>query len=130
MERPDGEGPRGAQDRFKELWSQALLTVGAAEEEARKLLDRLSELVEIGPEDVQRYRREFAERLRSQRKDLERTVEDGVHRAFGRLRIASRAEVEALHSKLDALSERLEAATRRRKATPKPSERPKAGERG
>lgn len=123
MERPaQGKSAEGASTRrgslefFKELWSQALVTVGAAEEEARRLLERLSEVVEIKPEDLLRYRREFAERLHSQRKDLERSVEDGVRKALGRLKVPSRDEIEALQFKLDGLSDRLDRIVQGRKA--------------
>lgn len=113
---------RGSQELFKELWSQALVTVGAAEDEARRLLERLSEVVEIKPEDLQRYRRELAERLHSQRKDLERSVEEGIRKALGRLKVPSRDEVEALQSKLEDLSARLDRLTQGRKVrAPAPS---------
>jgi poly(hydroxyalkanoate) granule-associated protein len=115
---PEGNGRKSSQDLFKDLWSQALVTVGAAEDEVRKLLERLSEVVEIKPEDVKHYGKELSERLRTQRKDLEKSVEDGVRKALGRLKIPSREEVDALRGKLDDLSARLERLGSRRKAAP------------
>ncbi len=122
MEQPTTGGPEGSerkssQDLFKDLWSQALVTMGAAEEEVKKLLERLSEVIEIKPEDVQRYGKELSERLRVQRKDLEKSVEDGIRKALGRLKVPSREEVDALRYKLDDLSARMERLCNRRKAS-------------
>ncbi len=116
---PRGTDRKSSQDLFRDLWSQALLTVGAAEDEARRLLDRLAEAVEIQPEELQRYRRELTERLRSQRKELEKSVEEGIRKALGRLKIPSREEVDSLASKVDSLASRLDRLVeRRKKSTP------------
>jgi poly(hydroxyalkanoate) granule-associated protein len=110
----EGGERRSSQDLFKDLWSQALVTMGTAEDEVRKLLERLSEVVEIKPEDVKHYGKELSERLRTQRKDLEKSVEEGIRKALGRLKVPSREEVDALRGKLDDLSVRLERLTSRR----------------
>jgi poly(hydroxyalkanoate) granule-associated protein len=112
---PEGGERRSSQDLFKDLWSQALVTMGTAEEEVRKLFERLSEVIEIKPEDVQRYGKELSERLRVQRKDLEKSVEEGIRKALGRLKVPSREEVDSLRSKLDDLSARMEHLGNRRK---------------
>jgi poly(hydroxyalkanoate) granule-associated protein len=114
----EGGERKSSQDLFKDLWSQALVTVGVAEDEVRKLLERLSEVVEIKPEDVKHYGKELSERLRTQRKDLEKSVEEGIRKALGRLKVPSREEVDALRGKLDDLSARLERLGSRRKPTP------------
>jgi poly(hydroxyalkanoate) granule-associated protein len=114
----EGGERKSSQDLFKDLWSQALVTVGVAEDEVRKLLVRLSEVVEIKPEDVKHYGKELSERLRTQRKDLEKSVEEGIRKALGRLKVPSREEVDALRGKLDDLSARLERLGSRRKPTP------------
>ncbi|HUB10103.1 MAG TPA: phasin family protein [Myxococcales bacterium] len=113
---PQGGERRGSQDLFKDLWSQALVTMGAAEEEVKKLLDRLSEVVEIKPDDVLKYRRELSERLRTQRRDLEKSVEEGLRRALSRLKVPSREEIDALRGKIDDLGARLERLSSRRRA--------------
>ncbi len=105
---------RRPQDLFRDLWSQAVVAVGTVEEEARHLLEQLSEMVELKPEDVQRYRRELAERLRTQRKEVEKAVEDGVRRALGRFRIPSQEDLDALRSRLDELQGRLDRMARRK----------------
>lgn len=123
MEQPTTAGAEGSerkssQDLFKDLWSQALVTVGAAEEEVKKLLERLSEVIEIKPEDIQRYGKELSERLRVQRKDLEKSVEEGIRKALGRLKVPSREEVDTLRGKLDDLTARMERLSRRKSAAP------------
>lgn len=94
---------------FKDAWGNALSAVSSAEEEAQKLLRRAGEMVGWSPEDVVKYAREFGERLISQRRELERTVEDRVKKAVARLRMPRREELEALRSRLDKLAERLDA---------------------
>ncbi len=114
----EGGERKSSQDLFKDLWSQALVTMGTAEDEVRKLLERLSEVIEIKPEDVKHYGKELSERLRTQRKDLEKSVEDGIRKALGRLKVPSREEVEALRGKLDDLSARMDRLNRRKSAAP------------
>ena len=119
---------RTAQELFAELWSQALVAVGEAEDEVRKLLDRVSEATALQPEDLQRFGRELVERLRSQRKDLEASLEDSVRRAVGHLRPATAATsgatgtaspgtseaLQSLRGQIEALELRVAAVERRR----------------
>jgi len=106
--RTEGRDRRNPQEIFKELWSQALVAVGQAEEEARRLLDRLSKVIDLNPDELQRYGRDFAERLRSQRGELEHTVEEGIKRAMASLNIPSRSELDNLKGRLDTLNKRFE----------------------
>jgi len=106
--RAEGRDRRNPQEIFKELWSQALVAVGQAEEEARRLLERLSKVIDLNPEELQRYGRDFAERLRSQRGELEHTVEEGIKRAMASLNIPSRSELDNLNGRLDTLNKRFE----------------------
>jgi polyhydroxyalkanoate synthesis regulator phasin len=109
-----GNARRSAQDTFRELWSQALVTVGGAEEEVRKLLDRVVEVADFHPEDVQRFGRELAERLKTQRKDLEVTLEEGVKQAVARLRIPSPEDLQTLKGRVEALADRIGKLEKRR----------------
>jgi polyhydroxyalkanoate synthesis regulator phasin len=110
----EGRDRRNPQELFKELWSQALVAVGQAEEEARRLLDRLSKVIDLNPEELQRYGRDFAERLRTQRGELEHTVEDGIKRAMASFNIPSRSELEEIKVRLDALNRRFEQLSKSR----------------
>jgi hypothetical protein len=97
------------QTLFKEAWSNALAGVNAAEQEAEKVLARIADVAGFSPEDVRRQAREFGERLASQRREVERAVDEAVRRAANRFRIPSRDEIEALQRRLDAVSQRVDA---------------------
>ncbi|MHB1844151.1 MAG: phasin family protein [Deltaproteobacteria bacterium] len=115
MEQSDQQAhERRPQDLFRELWSQAVVRVGTAEDEVRRLLERLSEVVDLKPEDIQRYRRELADRLRLQRNEVEKAVESGIRRALGRLRIPTQEEVLGLRTKVEELQGRLEKLARQK----------------
>ncbi len=94
---------------FKEAWSNALSGVNAAEQEAEKVLQRIADAAGFSPEDVRRHAREFGERLTAQRRELEKTLDEGVKRAANRFRIPTRDDLEVLQKRLDAVSERVDA---------------------
>jgi len=96
------------QTLFKEAWSNALAGVNAAEQEAEKVLSRIADAAGFSPEDVRRQAREFGERLATQRREVERAVDEAVRRAANRFRIPSREDIESLEKRLDAVAQRLE----------------------
>ena len=100
------------QTLFKEAWSNALAGVNAAEQEAEKVLSRIADAAGFSPEDVRRQAREFGERLASQRREVERAVDEAVRRASNRFRIPSREDIEALQRRLDSIAERVDALSR------------------
>ncbi len=104
------------QELFKEAWSHALAGVNAAEQEAEKVITRLADAAGFSADDVKRHAREFGERLQSQRKELEKTIDDAVRRAANRFRIPTREDLETLQKRLDAVSERVEALSKDRSA--------------
>lgn len=97
---------------FREAWSNALAGVNAAEQEAEKVLSRIADAAGLSPEDVRRQARELSERLSAQRREVERAIDDAVHRAANRFRIPSREDLAALEKRLDAVAERLDALSR------------------
>lgn len=97
------------QEMFKEAWSKALVGVNAAEQEAEKVIARIADAAGFSPEDVRRQAREFGERLTTQRREIERSIDDAVRRASSRFRIPTREDLEALQKRLDAVAERVEA---------------------
>jgi polyhydroxyalkanoate synthesis regulator phasin len=97
------------QDLFKEAWSQALAGVNAAEQEAEKVFAKLADAAGFTADDVKRHAREFGERLASQRRDIEKGIDEAVRRAASRFRIPSREDIDALQKRLDAIAERLDA---------------------
>ena len=103
-------------ETFKEAWSSALAGVNAAEAEAEKVLGKLADAAGFSPEDVKRHAREFGERLSTQRKDLEKAIDDAVRRTANRFRIPTQADIEALTKRVDEVSARLEAISQEKRA--------------
>ncbi len=99
---------------FREAWSQALVKVGAAEDEASRVLEKAGELAGWGPEEVRKLAAEFTLRLQSQRKEVERSLDEGVRRGVARLRVPHRDDLEQLWRRLDRVSERIDALTAKR----------------
>jgi poly(hydroxyalkanoate) granule-associated protein len=97
------------QELFKEAWSQALAGVNAAEQEAEKVFARLADAAGFTKDDVKRHAREFGERLTSQRREIEKAIDDAVRRAANRFRIPSKEDIDALQKRLDVIAERLDA---------------------
>ncbi len=96
------------QELFKEAWSQALVGLNAAEAEAEKVLTRLVGAAGFTSEDVKRHAREFGERLTTQRREVERSIDEAVKRAAARFKVPTREEVESLKKRLDQIAERVE----------------------
>jgi poly(hydroxyalkanoate) granule-associated protein len=96
------------QEMFKEAWSQALVGFNAAEQEAEKVIAKIADAAGFTPDDVRRHAREFGERLQSQRKEIEKTIDDAVKRASTRFKLPSREEIEALRRRVDAISEKVD----------------------
>jgi polyhydroxyalkanoate synthesis regulator phasin len=97
---------------FKDAWSQALAGVNAAEAEAEKALTKLADAAGFSADDVKRHAREFGERLTSQRKDLEKSIDDAVRNAANRFRIPTKEDIAALQKRLDLVTERLDALSK------------------
>jgi len=102
-------------DWFREAWSQALVAVGAAEDEANQLLHRAGELADWKPEDARRFAKELADRLAAQRKELEKTLDERVARAVGRIKIPNRDVLDSLAKRVGHIAQRIEVLEARRK---------------
>lgn len=116
-ERPAQEPARerGVADWFRDAWSQALVAVSAAEEEASRVLHRAGDLAGWKPEEARRLAKEFGERLAAQRKEFERTLDEGISRAVARVKFPKRDEIEALGKRVGRIAERIEALEAKRK---------------
>jgi poly(hydroxyalkanoate) granule-associated protein len=101
---------------FKEAWSSALAGVNAAEQEAEKVFGKLADAAGFSPEDVRRHAREFGERLTTQRREIEKAIDDAVRRAANRFRIPTQSDIDALSKRVDAVSERIDALSKERPA--------------
>jgi polyhydroxyalkanoate synthesis regulator phasin len=99
---------------FREAWSQALLKVSTAEEEANKVLAKAGDLAGWRPEEVKKLAAEFTERLQSQRAQFEKSMDEGIARAVSRLKVPRRSDIDSLWTRLDKISERIDALRSKR----------------
>jgi polyhydroxyalkanoate synthesis regulator phasin len=97
------------QAMFKEAWSQALVGLNNAEQEAEKVLAKVADAAGFSPDDVKKHAREFGERLTTQRKELERAIDDAVKRTASRFKLPTREEIDSLRQRIDVISARIDA---------------------
>lgn len=102
------------QELFKEAWTQALAGVNAAEQEAEKVFVKLADAAGFTADDVKRHAREFGERLASQRREIEKGIDDAVRRAAGRFRLPSQEDLDALQKRVDVVAQRVEQLAKER----------------
>ena len=96
-------------ETFKEAWAQALVGLNAAEHEAEKVMTKIAGVAGFSADDVRRHARDFADRLQSQRKEIERAIDDAIRRAVTRFTFPSREELAELHRRVDAIATRVDA---------------------
>ncbi|MCA2978676.1 MAG: phasin family protein [Myxococcaceae bacterium] len=106
--RPPPHDRRSIAEFFQHVWGQALLTVTGAEDEAAKLLARVQGMAGWSQDEVKRQVRDYADKLTSQRREMERKVEDTVRVSLHRLRVPRKEEIAQLNSRLDTLHRRIE----------------------
>jgi len=99
---------------FKDAWSQALVGISTAEQEAEKVLGRIADAAGFTPEDVRRHAREFGQRLQAQRREVEKNIDEAVRKATNRFRFPTRDELEKLKQRVDDIGARLDALARER----------------
>ena len=66
---------------------------------------------------MKRHARDFGERLTSQRREIERGIDDAVKRATSRFRAPSQEEIVALQRRVDAIAERVEALAKEKETS-------------
>lgn len=104
----ESERQRSIAEFFRETWSQALVAVSATEEEAQKILGKMTNWVEMGPEEARRLGQELSERLRRERDELEGTIEVAVRRALAPFRLPAKEELNVLHARLTEIEARID----------------------
>jgi polyhydroxyalkanoate synthesis regulator phasin len=102
------------QTMFKEAWSQALVGLNNAEQEAEKVLEKIADAAGFSPDDVRRHAREFGDRLTSQRREIERSIDEAVKKATGRFKMPTREEIAALRERVESIAARVEALADRK----------------
>ncbi len=108
MDKNDGgKEKRRPLEVFERIWSQALVAVTSAEDEASKVGARMADVAGWSQEELKRHVRDMAERLATQRKALEANVEEGVRGTLARLKVPRREEMSALGARLEAVARRI-----------------------
>ncbi len=111
-------------ETFKEAWSQALVGLSAAEQEAEKVIGKIADAAGFTPDEVRRHARDFADRLQAQRKEIEKAIDDAVKRASSRFKLPSRDELDGLRQRVDAIAARVDAMAKGREESPAREESP------
>ncbi|MFP2962444.1 phasin family protein [Myxococcus sp. 1LA] len=101
-------------ETFERFWSQALLAVNTAEEEASRAVQRVAAVAGWSQDEVKRQAREFGDRLAGHRKDLEHNVEERVRVALTKMKLPRREELSAFGTRLEKLAERIQALEQRK----------------
>jgi Ni,Fe-hydrogenase III large subunit len=114
MDRPETPQKRPLAETFERVWSQALLAVSTAEDEAARAVQRVAELAGWSQEEMIRQARLLTERLTGHRKDLEQNVEEGVRRTLQNLKVPRREQIQDLEARLIRLAERIDALGQRK----------------
>jgi polyhydroxyalkanoate synthesis regulator phasin len=107
MDQPESQSPPSPQGKLERLWSQALLAVSSAGEEAGRAAQALAERAGLNPEEIRRHVRDFTDRLAVQRRDFERGVEEASKKALSTLKVPRREQIQELQNRLDKLERRL-----------------------
>jgi len=111
---------------FRSAISQARAGVSAAEQEAEKVLGRITDVAGFTPADVKRHARELGEKLQSQgrglgeklqnqRRELEKGIDEVVKKGMSRFQLPTRSEVADLRQRVDALTARVDALASERR---------------
>ncbi len=101
-------------ETFERVWSQALLAVSTAEDEAARTVQRIAELAGWNQEEMVRQGRLLTERLVGHRRALEHNVEDGVRRALQHFRVPRREQLQDIEARLERLAARIDALGQRK----------------
>jgi polyhydroxyalkanoate synthesis regulator phasin len=108
LDKETGKDKRVVPEALERLWSQALLAVSTAEDEAVRLAQKVSETVGGTQEEIRARAKELADRLTTQGRELEKTVEEAVKRTLSRVKLPRREELLEVQSRLDKLTERID----------------------
>ena len=115
MDAQKAAGPKvGLSEWFRDAWTQAMTAVGAAEEEAGRILGRAGELAGWSPEEIRKVVKELGEKLAAQRRQLEQSIDEGVARAVARVRIPTRENVAEIRARVERIAARIDALQNRR----------------
>ena len=101
-------------DLFRGAWASALDWAQDTEQEARRTVDRLVELVDLPRAEAERLVVELRDALTTGRRQLEQRLEEDVRAYLSRLRFPSREDLSAMTARVEGLEARTSALERKR----------------
>lgn len=102
------------QEMLRGAWAAAHGLAQDAEQEAKRLTERLGELKDVPRAEAERVTAEIRGRFQNNRTQLERRLEEEVRAYLSRLRFPSTQDLAAMSSNVDGLEARVGALERRR----------------
>lgn len=108
------ENPKSVPEVLRETWLAALGAFSFAENEAKKIGERLSKIGIFSPKEREKILKEIRKRIEKNRKLLEAKIEEGIDKALHRLRIPTQKEIKNLQARVNALSKKVEANSKRK----------------
>jgi hypothetical protein len=100
----DKPDPRSLQQTVREAW---LSVLGAAETEVHKATSRLLETLGLPP-DSENLAAEIAARMRKNREEFERRIDEGVRTALARVRAPVDKELASLRSRIERIQAKID----------------------
>ena len=110
----DSDEKRTVQETFRHAWLALTGALSSAESEVQK---RLYDALGVPPDA--NLAEELRNRMRRNREELERRVDEGVRAAVAKVRAPIDRELATLRQRLERLQEKVEERRRAREQTPK-----------
>ncbi|MEW6369128.1 MAG: phasin family protein [Acidobacteriota bacterium] len=93
----------------RDLWLATLGAFSLAEEEVNKFVKRLVDRGSISQDEGKKIIQEMKNKVKKNRSDFTKLIEDGVSTALEKLNIPSKEEVVELTKKVDELTRKIDA---------------------
>ncbi len=114
----DKTDARSLQQSVSELWMGVLGVINQAEVEVQKasqrILDRVNERVGASTESGHKLANELIGRMRKNREEFERRIDDGVKAAIAKVRAPIDKELAQLKQRLEKIGQRLDRKSKSR----------------
>lgn len=102
------------QEMLRGAWAAAHGLAQDAEQEAKRLTERIGELADVPRAEAERLGAEIRRRFSDNRTQFEGRLEEEVRAYLSRLRFPSRQDIAAMSGHVDGLEARVAALERRR----------------
>jgi polyhydroxyalkanoate synthesis regulator phasin len=96
--------------RVQRAWKESVGTYATDEGQTRNLLQRLVEFGSLSQKEAKDAFADMQHRIKENRRELDRRVDESLKRATARLTIPSPSEIEDLRARVDELEERVKDA--------------------